>query len=193
MRNFVLGLALLVCSGAVWAQEEVCPGGIVAPDIPCYVHNDDIKGLTNRVYRALAELSKAQSGRVTALRTADYDRFMAIVAEVLADANAAGSNHGDTDTLIRWPVKDFAAVIVDTENEAINDAQMKFIKAALHLIQSQSGRLNDGLLPADLSVFVGEVNAAAAELTRFYEGHNPMDMRNSTPSVDVVEPAAIQG
>ena len=91
---------------------------------------------------------------------------------------------------MEWTLKDFAEIVVETENQAVNAAQRKLLVAILDLRASQTGRKNDGMEDADHEDFVELVNDSRAELTRFNDQVNPADMPNSSPVTDVVEPAS---
>jgi len=172
---------------------EGCEGtAVVAPGVPCATHNLVVKELDARIWRITQELTKNVSARVTAMSAADKARIDSYYAALLAYAATAGNSMLDFHWLIDMELTDILGIQMPVENEAINAALRYLMGADLNLRISQSARINDGLLEQDYQDFVDAVLKSKAVLDEaFLSEFNPLDMPQSNPRQEVVNPTQL--
>lgn len=169
---------------------EGCESAIIAPDVPCATHNVLVQALDTIIARVVQELIKAQSGRVTAMKPTDYERYMSYFKKIKDITNAYGSNEGiDSHYLIQLKLQPLDILVQRTENDDINLAVNYLLSADITLRISQSSRLNDGMISHDKQDFLEAIKKAETVIDNAFQVGNPMDMPQSSPSTDVVIPS----
>ncbi len=168
---------------------EGCEGHqIVAPGVPCATNNLCVLGIDERIWRITQELTKNVSARVTAFSADDKERIDSYYASLLSFADNAGSDFLDLHYLAEFTLTDIVGAQVPVENEAINAAVQYLLGADINLRISQSSRINDGILPTDLDDFKTAVEKSKRMVDNAYDNFNPMDMPQSNPRRQVVNP-----
>ena len=165
------------------------------PTPPTDTLNLGVQSIDARMFRIIHELTKNVSARVTAIDAPDKGRMDAYYGELLAtidNVGVAGTESCTTDFhyLYRIPLTDIDAPILPVENEAINSAVMYLYGANINLRISQSTRRNDCLEQTDYDDLVAAVNKSKSWLDLFFADHTPLDMPQSHPQRDIVEPTS---
>ena len=169
---------------------EGCESKIVAPDVPCATHNVLIQALDIQIYRMIQELTKSQSGRVTAMKPTDHARFMKYFEKIIDMVNAFGNDEGiDSHYLVELKLTDLNILVQRVENDEVNLAASYLLSAAITLRISQSSRLNDGMIAPDREDFLEALKKAQAVLDNSFQNFNPQDMPQSTPRDPVAIPS----
>jgi len=168
-----------------------CETSIVAPDVPCATHNLLIQNLDVQIYRTIEELIRAQSGRVTGMRATDHARYMSYFAKIKDNVNRYGNDEGiDSHYLVILKLTDINLMVEKTENDDVNLAVSYLLSAAITLRISQSTRLNDGMKIHDKEDFLEAIDKAEAVIDNSFQVANPMDMPQSSPRTDVINPTS---
>jgi len=192
MRVFFVLMMAAAGVPAFAADGEQCDqaAGIIAPEVPCVVANADVDSLDEQIFRLMAELTRSESGRVSAIGDQDYGRIMSYFDRLAVKANEYAHFKGDGKVLIMWPLMDLSQSLVMTENSALNEANKALLQADYSLRVSESARMNDGLLSHDHADFMDLIAKARRQVESFYTGSNPTDYPQSSPRTEIVEPAA---
>ena len=168
-----------------------CEGAIVAPGMPCATFNVGIMGIDSRIFRMTQEMTKNISSRVTGFSEDDKQRIDSYYEELVTFVGLVGNSISDFHGLIQWPLSDIREVQTPVENETVNAALSYLWGADYNLRISQSARLNDGILETDQKDLLDAIAKSKALIDAFYTSYNPMDLPQSAPRANVVQPAQV--
>ena len=171
---------------------EGCQGNsVLSPGVPCATYNVCVLGIDERIWRITQELRKNVSARVTAMSENDKKRIDSYYEMLIAYTELAAENMQDFHYQIEFALTDILAIQGPVENEAINSALQYLWGADVNLRQSQSARLNDGLLPQDKEDFLNAVKKSQSMVNNAFDNFNPLDMPQSNPRRAVVAPTEV--
>ena len=167
------------------------------PEPPEYTLNIGVQQIDARMFRIVHELTKNISARVSAIDPQDKGRMDAMYQELLDSVTAVGvagdpSCTTDFHYLYALGLTNIVEPILPVENEAINSAVAYVYAANVGLRISQSTRRNDCLEATDAEDLVAAINKSKKWLDDFFASHTPMDMPQSHPQRDVVEPTGVR-
>lgn len=166
-----------------------CEALSIHPEIPCATNNTSIKNTDALIFRALHEMQRLDSARVQAFGEQDLARINAYYDNILTTFSVLADNQTDSKCLIPYPLPDLLVTFTEVENAVINAGIRYLIMADYGLRVSESGRLNDRILPHDRDDFVLAIEKGRTVMAAFVQNDNPLESPHSTPSRGVVLPS----
>lgn len=148
------------------------------------IYNDDIVGIYNRVNRFVIELIKSASANVNDINEHDNIRIVNYLNSLQAYINwVVSQNQLDLpETHPKTTTLEDAPAIPLMENLMIKDLIGLFLRARDEIINSQSARNSNGLIPFDLARINAVIQKSRAYLVDYVEKVIPIDMPESTPN-----------
>lgn len=164
------------------------------PTPPNYTYNLGVETIDQRMFRMFHEMTKMPSSRVTSISIEDKKRIDALydnLVNVITQVGVTGQTcTTDFAYLYEIDLTEIEGPFVDVENEAINSALKYLYGSNLAMRTSQSTRRNDCLDAPDAENLIAAVAKSREWVENFYLNSNPMDMPQSAPSQDIIEPAS---
>ena len=156
------------------------------------VLNQDIAGLVERVDEVIFEIAHSQSANLTDMRPFDrtrIDEYNAMLNRYAAwIANAPMVDRPETHPR-QYPIKYISeAVSIDVENKGLRDLMRSYQAIISEMSNSQSAKQGNGLTVHDKRRFDLEMTKIENFLVEYVDQTQPLDMPESAPSSDAVQP-----
>ena len=156
------------------------------------VLNQDVAGLVERVDEVIYEVSRSQSATVTDMRDFDrvrIDEYNAMLKRYATWISEAPNVDRPETHPRQYPIKYISeSVNVDVENKSLRDLMRSYQALISEMSNSQSAKMGNGLTTHDKRRFDLEMTKIENFLTQYVDETQPLDMPESAPSSEAVEP-----
>jgi hypothetical protein len=156
------------------------------------VLNQDVAGLAERIDEVVYEVARSQSANMTDMRPFDrtrIDEYNAMLNRYAAWVTDAPDIDLPETHPREYPIKYISeGVDADVENKALRDLIRMYRAIITELTNSQSARAANGLTTHDKRRFDLVMEKIEKFMSDYVDNTQPLDMPESAPSSEAVEP-----